>query len=541
MKGISNASAATLIRVPYLVCLGLLLGSGCEAQRAGLPGISLPPGFRIQLYAEAVPNARSMALGEQGTLFVGTRSDGRVYALRDSDGDQQADRRWTLASGLDMPNGVAFRGGSLYLAESGRVLRFDDIESRLDDPPEPVPVAELPAYRHHGWRYIGFGPDDRLYVALGAPCNVCEPGDLGSIISMRPDGSDRRLFARGVRNSVGFTWHPRTGDLWFTDNGRDWLGDDQPPDELNRAAEPGGHFGFPYCHGGDIPDPEFGPLRGCDQFTPPVRRLDPHVASLGVRFYMGDQFPPEYRNQVFVAEHGSWNRSRRIGWTSDQIATRSLTITSACPDRTLIRPAEPDRDADAEAVLRLLDAYAADPMGNNRGLPRATRARLVPTLREVPGHLVLLAFAGADAVGLAIAFQGFSTFRARPLLDVHDLSVLPAHRGGGVLRLHAPCRHPAQRHRLRQSPGHGPADGPRRAVVEPDGHSDPVRHPGAALGLGHRVGSTGRVPSRCGHWSGVYAFSARACSLSELIGSPPTMPMDQRRIFIYMILKHYFS
>ena len=288
--------------------------AGCTADQASFLGIRLPPGFRIALYSRDLPNARSMALGEQGTLFVGTRSDGRVYALRDADGDGRAERKWTLARGLDMPNGVAFRNGALYVAESGRILRFDRIEERLDIPPEPVVVATMGAYDHHGWRYLGFGPDGRLYVAMGAPCNVCEPGDLGSIVSMRPDGGDRHIFARGVRNSVGFTWHPQSGDLWFTDNGRDWLGDDLPPDELNRADGPGRHFGFPYCHGGDIADPEFGTERPCSDFTPPVQRLGPHVASLGVRFYNGDMFPERYRGQLFIAEHGSWNRSSRVGY-----------------------------------------------------------------------------------------------------------------------------------------------------------------------------------------------------------------------------------
>ncbi len=303
------------VSVRYLIATGLsLVLSGCNAGHSVSAGLRAPPGFRIDTYAVDLPNARSMALGDEGTLFVGTRSDGRVFALRDSDGDQRADQRWTLASGLDMPNGVAFREGALYVAESGRILRYDAIESRLDDPPEPVQIAELGAYKHHGWRYIGFGPDERLYVAMGAPCNVCEPEDLGSIISMRPDGSDRRIYARGVRNSVGFTWHPQSGELWFTDNGRDWMGDDMPPDELNRAAGPGQHFGFPYCHGGDIPDPDYSGLQGCDEATPPVQRLGAHVAALGVRFYTGVMFPPEYRNQVFIAEHGSWNRSSRVGY-----------------------------------------------------------------------------------------------------------------------------------------------------------------------------------------------------------------------------------
>ncbi len=302
-----------LLGFPLTLGLSLVM-AGCSADLSVSAGLRVPAGFRIDTYAAEVPNARSMALGDEGTLFVGTRSDGRVFALRDDDGDQRADRLWTLASGLDMPNGVAFRRGALYVAESGRILRYEAIESRLDNPPEPLVVAELQAYRHHGWRYIGFGPDDRLYVAMGAPCNVCEPEDLGSLISMRADGSERRIYARGVRNSVGFTWHPQTGELWFTDNGRDLLGDDLPPDELNRATGSGQHFGFPYCHGGHLPDPDYGSQQACDEFTPPVQRLGPHVAALGLRFYTGTMFPLKYRNQVFIAEHGSWNRSSRIGY-----------------------------------------------------------------------------------------------------------------------------------------------------------------------------------------------------------------------------------
>lgn len=304
---------ALIVKCFLLFFIVFALG-GCSHEVGSEPGLKVPPGFSIEVFADEVPNARSMALGDKGTLFVGTRSDGRVFALSDQDGDGRPERRRTLARGLDMPNGIAFRDGALYVAESGRILRFDNIESRLDSPPEPVIVAEIQAYGHHGWRYMGFGPDGRMYVAMGAPCNVCDPKDLGSIISMRADGSDRRIHARGVRNSVGFTWHPQTGDLWFTDNGRDWLGDDIPPDELNRADRAGLHFGFPYCHGGDIADPDFGGEKACADFVPPVQRLGPHVAALGVRFYTGDKFPAAYRNQIFIAEHGSWNRSERIGY-----------------------------------------------------------------------------------------------------------------------------------------------------------------------------------------------------------------------------------
>jgi glucose/arabinose dehydrogenase len=210
------------------------------------------------------------------------------------------------------------REGALYVAEIGRILRFPDIEARLETPPEPeVVTGAYPEDRSHGWKFIAFGPDGLLYVPVGAPCNVCAPEEpiYASITRIRPEGSAPEIFARGIRNTVGFDWHPETGELWFTDNGRDWLGDDQPPDELNRAPEPGMHFGFPHCHAAGIPDPEHGgPAHPCDRFTPPVQVLGPHVAALGMRFYTGEQFPEEYRNQIFIAEHGSWNRSEPLGY-----------------------------------------------------------------------------------------------------------------------------------------------------------------------------------------------------------------------------------
>lgn len=278
--------------------------------------LTLPPGFTASVYAR-IPGARSLALGEQGTLFVGTRND-TVYAARDRDGDGKAETVSVLAQGLNTPNGVAFRDGALYVAEVSRILRYDRIEERLDSPPAPAVVrGDLPRERHHGWKYLAFGPDGLLYVPVGAPCNVCDRPDderFASILRMRPDGSNLEIMARGVRNSVGFAWHPQTRDLWFTSNGRDWMGDDAPPDTLNHAPRPGMHFGFPSCHGGDLPDPEFGKLRSCAEFSPPALRLPAHVAALGMKFYTGSQFPPEYRNRIFIAEHGSWNRSSPVGY-----------------------------------------------------------------------------------------------------------------------------------------------------------------------------------------------------------------------------------
>jgi glucose/arabinose dehydrogenase len=296
-----------------------MFASFAHAQGRGprLSTIKLPPGFTISTYATGVTNAREMTLTPAGVLFVGTRGAGKVYAVVDQDKDGKADRVYTIASGLNMPNGVAFRDGSLYVAEINRVIRFDNIESRLEHPPAPVVVnGSFPGERHHGWKFIAFGPDGWLYVPVGAPCNICESEDkrFASIMRMKPDGSGAEVFASGVRNTVGFDWQPGTNALWFTDNGRDMLGDEVPPDELNRAPKPGMHFGYPYCHAGEIKDPEFGNTRACSEFTPPAQKLGPHVAGLGMRFYTGTMFPQEYRNQIFIAEHGSWNRSTPLGY-----------------------------------------------------------------------------------------------------------------------------------------------------------------------------------------------------------------------------------
>jgi glucose/arabinose dehydrogenase len=240
----------------------------------------------------------------------------------------------TLASGLNTPNGVAFRGGALYVAEIGRVLRFDGIESRLGNPPPPVVVSDrFPGDTHHGWKFIRFGPDGLLYVPVGAPCNICEPDPAryAAIFRMKPDGSGLERYASGVRNTVGFDWDPKTGELWFTDNGRDWLGNNAPPDELNHAPRPGMHFGYPYCHGKAWADPEFGSKRPCADFTPPAMELGPHVAALGMRFYTGTMFPPAYRNHIFIAEHGSWNRFPPIGYRISLVRLRDGKAVSYEP------------------------------------------------------------------------------------------------------------------------------------------------------------------------------------------------------------------
>ena len=309
--------------------------AGCvSAQEIQLDRLNLPSGFRIEIFASKVENARQMALAPDGTLFVSSRQAGNVYAVLDENNDHVADRVVTIASGLNMPNGIAFRDGDLYVAEVNRVIRFEGIESRLDSPPEPTVLNDqLPTERLHGWKYIRFGPDGKLYVPVGAPCNICDRTDedarFATILRMNPDGSDEEIFASGIRNSVGFDWQPGTNELWFTNNGRDMLGDESPPDTLHHAPHAGLHFGYPYCHGGDLQDPEFSD-RPCSEFRPPARQLGPHVASIGMTFYTGSMFPAEYRNQIFIAEHGSWNRTPEAGHTGYR-----LTVVRVDGDRTV--------------------------------------------------------------------------------------------------------------------------------------------------------------------------------------------------------------
>lgn len=281
-----------------------------------LESLKLPEGFSISIFAE-VPNARSLARGSGGTIFVGNRGEDKVYALEDRNRDGRADARHIIARGLNMPCGVAFYDGDLYVAEVSRLLRFDDIEENLSNPPKPVVVYDdYSTETHHGWKFIAFGPDNKLYVPVGAPCNICKSQQeiYASITRMNPDGTDREVVAHGVRNTVGFDWNPLTKELWFTDNGRDMMGDDVPPCEINRLSHVGQHFGYPYCHGGDIPDPKYGNRRPCSDFVAPAQNLGAHVAPLGIRFYTGDMFPAEYRNQAIFCEHGSWNRSKKSGY-----------------------------------------------------------------------------------------------------------------------------------------------------------------------------------------------------------------------------------
>lgn len=304
----------------FIAMAATILPCGCQSAGSKdidsqLSRIKLPPGFVISVYAKGVENARQLALGDGGTVFAGSRSAGKVYALVDNDGDHVAEHVYVIDDDLRLPTGLEFRDGSLYVGALGRILRYDDIETLLAQPPEPHLVTDsFPSETHHGWKYLRFGPDGYLYVPVGAPCNVCDEPGFAQIRRIHADGSGEEVYASGIRNSVGLAFHPGTGELWFTDNGRDWLGDDIPSDELNHAPEIGLHFGFPWCHQGDLPDPDYGHGRNCRDYAPPAVKLGAHVAALGLTFYTGAMFPAGYKGQLFIARHGSWNRSEKVGY-----------------------------------------------------------------------------------------------------------------------------------------------------------------------------------------------------------------------------------
>jgi glucose/arabinose dehydrogenase len=282
------------------------------ADKLPVARLKVPKGFKVEVYASGIANARSLRLGDKGTVFVSNRQLDKVYAVVDRNGKREVK---VLASGLDRPNGLAFHNGALYIGEGTKISKLEKIEDNLDNPPKPVVVYDdLPNHQSHGWKFIAIGPDNRLYINVGAPCNICIPPEQNAQIRrVNLDGSGAEAFARGVRNSVGFDWHPVTKELYFTDNGRDWLSEDLPEDELNRVKKSGEHFGFPYCHQGNFTDREVGWGRSCDEFVKPVALLGPHSAALGMRFYTGRVFPAEYRNAIFIARHGSWNRTKKIG------------------------------------------------------------------------------------------------------------------------------------------------------------------------------------------------------------------------------------
>jgi glucose/arabinose dehydrogenase len=282
------------------------------ADKLPVPQLKLPKGFKIEVFVSGVPNARSLRLGDKGTVFVSNRILDKVYAVVEKGGKREL---FIIASGLDRPNGLAFHNGTLYIAEGTKISKLENIEDNIANPPKPVVINDrFPNHQSHGWKFMALGPDNKLYINVGAPCNICLPPEANAqIVRMNLDGSGVEPVARGVRNSVGFDFNPATKELYFTDNGRDWLSEDVPHDELNRVTKVGQHFGYPYCHQGDLPDDQFGWGRKCSEFEPPVALLGPHTAALGMRFYTGTMFPPAYRNTIFIARHGSWNKTAKIG------------------------------------------------------------------------------------------------------------------------------------------------------------------------------------------------------------------------------------
>ena len=303
-------------------------------QMPELSNLKLPNGFTISVYADKVENARSMAVADNGIVYVGSRVAGKVYAVVDENKDKVADKVITVAENLNAPIGVTLLNGSLYVAEISRVIKFDNIAKTYNTKPKyKIIKDDFPTDKWHGQKIIKAGPDGKIYIPIGAPCNVCDREDevYSKIWRMNPDGSDFEIYASGVRNTVGFAWHPTTKEMWFTDNGRDEMGDNIPSCELNHAPKAGMHFGFPYCHSGVVPDPEFGKLKSCDQFVPPAAHLGPHVAPLGLHFYTGKQFPAQYQQNIFVAEHGSWNRTRKIGYRVNLITLGNSKVVSDTP------------------------------------------------------------------------------------------------------------------------------------------------------------------------------------------------------------------
>jgi glucose/arabinose dehydrogenase len=274
--------------------------------------LKLPKGFKIEVFASGMADARSLRIGDKGTVFVSNRLQDKVWAVVEKDGKHVTK---VIAKGLDRPNGLAFKDGTLYIGEGTKISKLEKIEDNLDNPPTPTVVySDLPNHQSHGWKFIAIGPDNKLYIPIGAPCNICVPPEENAQLRrINLDGSGMEVVARGIRNTVGFDWHPGTKELYFTDNGRDWLSEDLPNDELNRITKVGQHFGYPYCHQGDIADQELGWGKSCSEFVPPVGLMGPHSAALGMRFYSGSMFPSDYRNAIFVARHGSWNKSKKIG------------------------------------------------------------------------------------------------------------------------------------------------------------------------------------------------------------------------------------
>ena len=282
------------------------------ADKLPVDKLKVPKGFKVEVYASGMPNARSLALGDKGTVFVGSRLQDKVYAIVDKGGKREVK---IIASGLYRPNGVAFKNGTLYIMELSQLSKIDNIEDKLDNPPKPTVILDgLPKDEAHGWKYIAIGPDNKLYFEIGQPCNNCLPPEgYATMRRVNLDGTGMETIAQGIRNTVGFDWHPTSKELYFTDNSRDWMSEDLPNDELNRMTKVGQHFGSPFCYQGNLPDQEFGWGRKCEEFTPPIALMGPHTAALGMKFYTGNSFPAKYKNQILVARHGSWNKTNKLG------------------------------------------------------------------------------------------------------------------------------------------------------------------------------------------------------------------------------------
>jgi glucose/arabinose dehydrogenase len=278
-----------------------------------LPKLKAPAGFKVEVYQSGILDARGLRRSDKGTVFVSSLFvAGKVYAITEKGGKREVK---TVLTGLELPSGIALHKGALYVATPKKIMRYDNIEDNLDKAPEPVVIYDkLPGEIPHGWKYLRFGPDNKLYVPVGTPCNICtvDQEKYDQIFRINADGSGREIVARGVRNTVGFDFHPKTKELWFTDNQRDWLSEDFPLDELNRLKNPGkDHFGYPYCHSGTMADPEFGWGKSCADFVKPAALLGPHAAPLGMTFYTGKAFPTKYRGAIFIARHGPWNRTKK--------------------------------------------------------------------------------------------------------------------------------------------------------------------------------------------------------------------------------------
>jgi glucose/arabinose dehydrogenase len=283
------------------------------ADKLPLDKLKIKNGFKIDVFAAGVPNARSLRLGPKGTVFVSSRLQDKVHAIVEKDGKREVK---VVAAGLHRPNGIAVHKGTLYIAELSQISKIDNIEDNLDNPPKPtVILADLPKDEAHGWKYLTVGPDEKLYFHIGAPCNICLPPERHSkIYRVGLDGKDLEVYATGVRHIVGMDWHPSLRQLYFSENARDWMSEEVPEDKLNRVTNPGkDNFGYPYCHQGNLPDPEFGWGRSCSEFSKPLALLGAHSAALGLKFYTGNGFGPAYRNAIFLARHGSWNKSVKIG------------------------------------------------------------------------------------------------------------------------------------------------------------------------------------------------------------------------------------